>query len=720
MKHGYKAVAVVSGSPEPVGLAARRLADHFGLPLLWGAPKADSMIVAVNVADLPKGTFTIRQEGSNLVFSGDCPRTALAGALYHIHHDKLGHVLELPLARTSPFDNRLIMEDFPFMCYWPTGFDFDLDAYAENLVALGFTAMECNRFSRLQPREPHQQSYAFTNPSPSHFVWTPWHEGVWERERVEANAAELRAVINTSVKYGLTPTVTTFLPRPYFERFFDRHPGMRGEVFLNGHMVDTGHAPLYRLDTDKQEVQDFYERIYRELFDRFPEIGHLFFWHGDLGSGFSRDTSGGSGMINRMAGFHRMIQSLLKEKSMDAKVWINPWHLIGGELAELDALPGEVGFSIKDNVGVPVAAGTTRLALSDATVITAEIGTAAKAVMQLAEKAGRQVCLAQYQDFSEDLDPVVAVPHPIMTFCKLEKLLEASPDYSSVNWGVISPDVAGTNINQNVIREFTWGDIPASFNEMLGRLIPSSFTEPQVALLTEAWVCVDDALKIWPQFWGLRLQDSGMRLRWLVKPFGFDADADPEEVFSFWLERQIYRYNVVDPLNAFMNITPVQAIEVSGLYADMANLVARARGLLLEIKPMSDAASGWLVAQANSLRTLELFWITYRNLLGFWGQWLLFGKTDKVAMGECSGFVASEIDNVAATIDHLSAHPETIVIAGKGAWGQCFGSDYIAEFSQKLKAMERSPFKAAFSREDQRSRGWREAGSTKRVYERNV
>ena len=692
MEQKYKAVGFSPNASEPVGHAAGKLAEHFGLPLVRGEREPHS--IWVDVSGEPAGVgraFAIRREGDNLVFSGDCPRTVLAGALYYIHHAQLGHPPEPPIERTSPFANRLIMEDMAFMCYWPRGFDFDPKIYAENLAALGFTAMEVNRFSRDEPMEPYHWAYRFSNTSPSAYVWTPWHEGVWEKELVEANAAELRSSIDVSVKFGLTPTVTTFLPRPYPESFFERHPGMRGEKFFNGHMEKTGHPPLYRLDTDKQEVQDFYEMLYRGLFDQYPEIGYLFFFHGDLGSGFSKDRAGGSGAVHRMAGFHRMLQSLLKEKGIDAKVWVNPWHLDERELGELDLLPREVGFSIKDNVGIQIMAGTTPLILPDATIITAEVGSAAKTVFGLAEPAGRQVCMAQYQDLSEDLDPVLAVPHPIMTFRKLGKALETSPEYTSVNWGILSPEVIKTNLNQNVIREFCWGERTAEFDGMAAALIPASFTEEQRASVLDAWSRVDKALTRWPQFWGLRLEDSGMRLRWLTKPFGFDEETDTAEVFAFWLDRQIYRYTDADPLNAFMEMTPAQAVEVSGLYAEMVALIAEAREALSKAKPSPGSACDWLDAQADSLRTLELFWTTYVNLLGYWGERLSSTPPCGTAGAGCSAYVASEIENVSATIDHLSAHPETIFVAQKGAWGQCFGPDYLDEFSRKLEFMKDSP-----------------------------
>ena len=39
------------------------------------------------------------------------------------------------------------------------------------------------------------------------------------------------------------------------------------------------------------------------------------------------------------------------------------------------------------------------------------------------------------------------------------------------------------------------------------------------------------------------------------------------------------------------------------------------------------------------------------------------------------------------TIFHLEQHPETLVIAGRDRWRQCFGPDYLKEFKNKQYLM---------------------------------
>ena len=675
-----------------VKLAATRLREHFAVASELSADMREYKYLvavgeAINKLKLPERTFAIYNDGERIIFTGDRPRSVLAGVLYYIHHSRLRHRIELPLQMTSPFKNRLVMEDFPFMCYWPTGFDFDTEKYAENLVALGFTGMECNRFSPSQPMKPLHWNYAFTNPSPSYFVWTDWHAGVWSRELIEANATELRRCVDVAVQYELEPTLTSFLPRPYPEEFWVKHPHLKGPGYQNEYMRKTGHPTVYCLDTDKAEVKEFYKEVYDKIFDAFPEIRHLFFWHGDIGTTFKSDD--GKTQLQRIAEFHEMLQMLLKKRNMKTKVWLNPWTLDIANFEDVDILPGEVNFSIKDNAGLKMFSGTSSYTLFDASIITAQLGSTCKKVLELGKQTARDVCVAQYQDFSEDLDPIVAVPHPIMTFRKLRKSEEISTEYLSANWGLISPEVADVNINQDVIRELTWGLNAATFYDLIYHIVPSELGEEQLDMVYRAWRYIDSAIRSWPQFWGLRLQDSGLRLRWLVKPFGFSITENTGKKFEFILERQIYRDCEPAPFKAFMNIIPSQAKELAVIYSDMIEQLYRAHKYLLRAQTESESTFHlWFQKQLNSLKTLTLFWITYRNLLGFWGWFADSEPSNEKVVKKCRGFIESEIKNVSAIISHLGECPETIIVAKRYAWGQCFGPDYLDEFKNKLKVME--------------------------------
>ena len=636
--------------------------------------------------------FVIEAAAVGYSFRAGATAALVAAVDYLLARLKRRQVPELPIHRVSPFPNRLIMEDFAFDCYQPTGFDFSLDDYARNLAALGYTGMECNRFSHSQPMAPYHWNYAFTNPSLAWFFETPLHGGAIPRELIEANHRELAATIGAAVKYGLEPIITTFLPRPYPESFFAVHPQWRGPRYESGYFRKSGLAPVYSLDTDNPEVQEFYRQIYAQLFDEFPQIRHMFFWHSDLGTAFWGDGQGPKKlrMVDRVAGFHRMLRREIDQRHLDVKVWLNPWGLAKESLDLLaETMPEGISFSIKDNPGLESFAGSRRYVLPDATIIHGELGEIPRKIFRLAEETGRRVCLGQYQDFSEDLDPVIGAPHPMMTFRKFLQLRELDCEYSATHWGVISPDLLPVNLNREVIREMSWGDPAEGFNELFPKLVPAVFETRQRQKILDALGNFDRAFALWPQLWGLRLQDMGLRLRWLMRPFkvgGEYSDAEQE----FLAAHQIYHICPHDPYDSFLQMTPDHALELAGYYDEMIALFERAIAELESIEPADASAREFLASLIEPGRLIRLFWITFRNLLAFYGT--RDGKC--VIDGECRTaelrrIVDEEIANTRETIDYLRDHQRHLVIASRGEWGQCFGPNLLEVFGRKLELMER-------------------------------
>lgn len=669
--------------------AARRLgtdsqtSDIASANLVLGTPGT------LGISPLPERAFRIWREGQQLWIVGDRPRSVLAGALYWQHHAQRGTLGDLPLTRVSPYRHRLILEDFPFHCYAPTGFEFDREAYAENLVALGFTSMECNRFSSHEPLQPYYANYLFTNPSPAPFVWTKWHEGVWSRDIVEANAAELRACVQTALECDLEPSVTSFLPRPYPEKFFERHPQLRGPVFRHDFLVRGNHAGVHCIDTDHPEGLEFYREVYRQLLQANPGIKQFFFWHADLGTKFWPDGEGPSQrtLAVRIGEFHRLFRDLLDEAGICAQVWLNPWQMKEESLDALNReLPDGVGFAVKENAGIIHFCGTTRMRLKDLTIFSPALGEVPQKVQALAQTAGeRPVCCGQYLDFSEDLDPVFGVPHPLLTFRKFQTLRAFGAEASSANWGILSPDVCASRVNQDVIRELTWGASATCFVDLLGLLLPGELSGQAKDLVYAAWRKVDMALQHWPQFWGLRFQDSGLRLRWLVKPFLLPSTPVNEELKNYYLDHQIYRIDAPNPFRDFMEINASQAREVSACYAEMVELLAAAEQLLAAAKAEAGhtvSGAEWIAAQIPPVRVARLFFTTYRNLLGFHSL-----PADAGLSAAHRKYLAAEMGNVDELLGYSEEAGRTLIIARRGKWGQCLGPDFAEDFKRKRELL---------------------------------
>ncbi len=700
-------VYIPENSHPAVSLAAQRLIDA-GLctgrtPRFEDAKWVCSTSGSLQRPAVPPRTFSLFDEGGKHWIIADRPRTLLAGTLYSIRQHQLGKPLPIPLTKTSPYRERLILEDFPFHCYQPNGFDFDARCYAENLVALGYTAMECNRFSKKEPLGRYFDTYLFTNPSPAPFVWTPWHKDVWNREIVEANAAELRACVLLASEFDLDPSITSFLPRPYPEAFFQRHPHLRGPSFRHAHMVRGDHPPVHRINTDNPEGIAFYRDVYSRLLEANPEIRHLFFWHGDIGTQFWPDGEGPLARTeaDRIAEFHQMIDSVLEEKSLPAKVWINPWAMPQTGLEQLNrTLPRRVGYAVKDNTGAcwgdqgdsrgeedsAYYCGTTCSTLSDLTIISPSIGALPRYIRALAKQSQRTVCLCQYQDFSEDLDPIFGVPHPLLTFRKFQSLARFAPDASSTNWGVISPELTESRINQDVIREMTWGSPAHCFTDLLPLLLPVGLSSEAKEAVVSAWYEIDIALQVWPQFWGLRLQDGGLRYRWLVKPLRHPSQTLSENNKEYYLGAQTYRVDSATPFTDFLDLNTGQAREIATLYTEMSGLLQRAETQLetaLASTSETTFIHKWIASQITPTRLLRFFFLTYRNLFSF----------HALPVGNAPGqghrrWLQAEIDNTRQTLSLFQSHPRCLISVSRENWGQCFGPRFQDDFKKKLALME--------------------------------
>ena len=696
-----RALYIPENSHPAVIHAAKRLQEAGLGTNEAGERSAAGLIVGtasdLGLSDASERGFDVFEKEGQLWFSGDRPRSVLAGVLYYLKHREAGHDLHLPLERRSPYPQRLILEDFPFHCYQPMGFDFDARAYAENLVALGYTAMECNRYSQKEPLCDYFGAYNFTNPTLAAGVWTPWHEGVWDRDLIEANAQELRDCIQLALDFDLDPSVTTFLPRPFPEAFFRAHPQLRGTGFRHDKLIKGNHEMIYRINLDLPEGTEFYRAVFTGLFDAHPELKHLFFWHADLGAGFSADGDEAENAkdAQRITAFHRMVDGLLTQRDMNAQVWLNPWSMREDAFSEINrTLPARVGFAVKDNTGSPHVLGSVPSTLPDLTIFHPAIGQLPEQMRSLSADSGRKVCLCQYQDFSEDLDPILSVPHPLLTYRKFGALRNFGTEVSSTNWGIISPDRAPNTINQDVIRELAWGHESSCFEQLAPRIMPGDFSIEAREAVMNAWHKIDLALRNWPQFWWLRLQDGGLRFRWFVKPFLLHHDDLPKADKAYYLNHQSYHIDSDTPFEDWLFIDLDQASEVARIYAEMIELLAEAEGILDKLQAdLTETSRAWVGGQVIPLKWLRLFFTTYRNLFRFHCL-----PKDQGLTEEHRRLIELEIENTEAIRSHIAKHPDSLVVAMRGPCGMCLGPDWADDFARKehfLKATLERPCEVA-------------------------
>ena len=652
----------------------------------FDAQKINQRFVVQLQEDDSKRAFSIFEDDDNVLnFVGTTPATVFASVVYYIQHTMFKNLPALPIDKVSPYRERLMTEDFPFHCYEPTGYDFDLDTYAANLAALGFTGMECNRFSRKMPLTPFHGSYLHTNPSPAAFFKTSYHGDVWSDELIAANHAELERTVNSALRHGLDPIFTIFLPRPYPEEFFELHPTWRGHNFKSPYLAKGGHKYPFALDTDNPEVMDFYRQIFSQMLDDFPQIKHFFFWHSDLGTGFKK-TDEEKTLAERIRSFQLMLQEEINKRNLSISVWVNPWALNVSEFKSIaDALPENVGFTIKDNPGLDCFLGSFPDELHDATIFHAELGKIPLYIRQEATRTNRKFCLGQYLDFSEDLDPIVAVPHPIMTYRKFRSLEKIEFDVSSLHWGLISPDVAPMNINQEVIREMNWGDASVTFSELLQKILPGDLSDEEFQIVDSALRQIDHAIRLWPEYWGTRFQDLGLRLGWFLRPFGIEVD-DKTQNPQWLLDRQIYNVPYTEPYKAFMNITAAQSAELGKYYGDMAEMIEKAIADLEKLNNKSFVVQKFIRRQIIPASVLAGFCRTFGNMFAFHGVRDGNFKDESYKVDLMKKIAADEVKNIDKLIEIFTETPNAVIVADK-AWGQCLGRDLVEKLAWKKAVM---------------------------------
>jgi hypothetical protein len=186
---------------------------------------------------------------------------------------------------------------------------------------------------------------------------------------------------------------------------------------------------------------------------------------------------------------------------------------------------------------------------------------------------------------------------------------------------------------------------------------------------------------MWPQFWGLRLQDNGLRFRWLVKPLLLSPGDLTDDQKSYYLDAQIYRMDSPDPYNDFTPINPGQAVEISAIYGEMITLFqsAETRMAALAAATKGEGISTWIEEQIVPVKWLRLFFATFGNQFSF------HAIAEKNTLTPAHrAIIADEIRNTTETLRHLAEHPRSLIIATRGKWGQCFGPDVASDFGRKL------------------------------------
>jgi len=170
---------------------------------------------------------------------------------------------------------------------------YDPEASVRELARLGFSHIPVNALAKDMPAEegpPGEIYYRFYYFSPDldQFVETPLNAGAYSPEYLEANLTLLRENARLAVKYGLTPGLNISSPRSVPDAVLEKHP------YLRGARVDhpfRSYRPRFTLTLSHPAVRWHYAELMRRVMREVPELGYIYLWTNDSGSGFEYTAS---------------------------------------------------------------------------------------------------------------------------------------------------------------------------------------------------------------------------------------------------------------------------------------------------------------------------------------------------------------------------------------------------------------------------------------------
>lgn len=198
------------------------------------------------------------------------------------------------------------------VCY-PNALPFEpteanVDAFVATLAAAGVTHVQINYLpDSLHPEQLNQPDnvylwFASFGAPLDLFVSSSLNRGLYPEMYLERNRHILLRFAAAARRHGLKPLLYLCEPRFVPERFFQKHPTLRGPRVDNPVCSKT---PLYALCTDRPEVLAHYRELMTQMMDLVPDLALATIFTSDSGAGFDYNPDTYAGPNG--AGFNRRI-----------------------------------------------------------------------------------------------------------------------------------------------------------------------------------------------------------------------------------------------------------------------------------------------------------------------------------------------------------------------------------------------------------------------------
>ncbi|HEY3416937.1 MAG TPA: hypothetical protein VGM23_08655, partial [Armatimonadota bacterium] len=203
------------------------------------------------------------------------------------------------------------MPAFPTIVCYPNLLPFDItetnvDRLMATLARAGMTHVQINHLPDLMHPEHLSQpdnfymSFANFGPALDLFVSSSLNRGLYPELYLDRNRRGLQLFAAGAKRHGLQPLLYLCEPRFVPERFFQRHPTLRGPRVDN---PVCSSRPLYALCTDLPEVRAHYREMMAQIMEMVPELSMITLFTSDSGAGFDYNPDQYAGPNG--AGFNR-------------------------------------------------------------------------------------------------------------------------------------------------------------------------------------------------------------------------------------------------------------------------------------------------------------------------------------------------------------------------------------------------------------------------------
>jgi hypothetical protein len=714
---GRIAGATVTASTAPGPGVNVTLASRGWTADLSAAAKSASAWMWLRIAD--DGTGEIVASHGSFLFTAV---RLLANGIGELTREKLAAGVFLP----ATFGWHRPHWDACYTQYWRSARGFDPERYVAALAEAGFTHCEVNGLQAHMPHEDlvaweyYSQFYTYA-PGFNHFVDTPLTKGLWPALYLDANLNHLRKLADLGRRYGLKPGVCMFEPRTMPERFFQKHPTLRGA------RVDhpfRSRLPRFTMAQDHPIVQRHYREALQKLIRAVPDLGYMSVWTNDSGAGFEHTASlyvgrnGGPYMIREWRNHDKVAEAAGKSivrylknlrtaaaelnPDFDIILRIEPFKVehdhikagLGGNITyEAPSLLVR-GYSLPyphpkypENMGV---AGSIFHSWLDA---------AEKTALTDARAAGIEPVLHYSASGVMNHEPLLGAPFPRLLHAKLTAMRDTGITRISALGGLTNAARAPYWPNPVVLQAaqfFPDKPVETVLHEFATRLVGPA----HAAALSDAWRDFEDAL-VWQPLVGLYCAFGFCWQRTWDRPFVPDLEAVPAADRDYYERHGCFQHNNpgLNDLGKDVLFDLITRESGAKMAADMdRELLPRLRGLIDTLATEIAKTDGEARVVFTDLRDrvrAYMHWVTSLRNVCAWCE-CVYGyldSSDPATKGACEKKLQSAIDlelaNIRGLIELLdTTKSEVLVLSGVAETTFFYGENLVDHLRTKIRLTE--------------------------------